>query len=229
MSFYLNIMVVSILYICCSPKLASVKSNTVVFEDRFDSRLDTTIWKADLGKGGTNSCNVFDGKMVIDVDQGATIWCNILLGEQWQITFDRTIPLEGKPNDRLSDFNVFWQATDPNGKSVYGRNPLFSNYDELMLYYVGFGGHNNTKTRFRKYMGDSGKDVIQEYTDTAHLLAPNTTYHCKVVMNKDQTYFYINGQLYFEYTDSSPYSKGYFGFRTTQSRHLIDNFKITKL
>ena len=196
------------------------------YADDFEAKYDTTNWFAELGKNPKNTVNFQNGKMVIDTDYGATIWFKKELKNAWIIEFDRTVPMEGKANDRLSDFNVFWQATDPHTRKLMGRDPDFKNYDSLSLYYVGMGGNKNTTTRFRKYKGTGNKDVIQEYTDAAHLLEANKVYHCRIVFKNGVSEFYVNDILYFTYADEKPLKNGYFGFRTLRSRQLIDNFKV---
>ncbi len=81
--------------------------------------------------------------------------------------------MENGPNDRLSDMNFFWMASDPNNPNLFTRTGLFKEYDVLQLYYAGIGGNFNTTSRFRKYEGTEGKDVVKEYTDKEHLLQPN--------------------------------------------------------
>lgn len=221
----ITLLVCSLVALQCKAQ-TSPKAGKLLFADTFETELDTVNWFIELGKETGNSVKTENGKMVIDVNYGAVVWCKKLLGDAWIIEFDRTIPVEGKTNDRLADFNVFWQATDPKNEQFFGRDPAFANYDKLHLYYVGMGGHNNTTTRFRKYKGVDDKEVIQEYTDKAHLLEPNKTYHCRIEFNKNKTAFYIDGELYFAYQDTEPYTGGYFGFRTVRSRQFIDNFKI---
>jgi hypothetical protein len=43
------------------------------------------------------------------------------------------------------------------------------------------------------------------------------------------TGFWVDGRQYFFYKDKNPLSDGYFGFRSTKSRHRIDNFKVFQL
>lgn len=200
-----------------------------LFQDAFETKLDTTNWFCELKQKPNNRAFVENGQLVIDVADGATVWFTKKLKDKWLIEFDRTVPLQGGKNDRLSDFNVFWQATDPHSKQLFGRSPDFANYDSLSLYYVGFGGNYNSTTRFRKYQGTGEKGVLQEYSDAAYLLEANKTYHCRIVMLRDTMYFYLDDVLFFTYKDPKPLKNGYFGFRTTKSRHLIDNFKVYKI
>ena len=84
--------------------------------------------------------------------------------------------------DRLSDLNCFWAANDPKypddlfARSQW-RDGIFKNYNTLNLFYVGYGGNDNSTTRFRRYKGeyfgvadDKVKPLLKEYTDASHLL-----------------------------------------------------------
>ena len=90
----------------------------------------------------------------------------------------------GNENDRLSDLNCFWMASDTkNPKNIFAREDwrkgIFLNCYSLQLYYMGFGGNYNTTTRFRRYDGneegitDSEKRpaILKAYPATENLLA----------------------------------------------------------
>ena len=205
------------------------KTSKLIFEDNFETILDTSKWFTEITPKPNNAVFIENQELVLDVANGVTVWLKMELKNNWMIEFDRTIPLNGGKNDRLSDFNIFWQASDPHIGQLMGRNPAFENYDSLRLYYIGFGGNTNTTTRFRKYQGNGEKTILQEYSDSKHLLIANKKYHCQVIFRKDTMYFYIDNTLFFTFKDKKPLKKGYFGFRTTQSRHLIDNFKLFKI
>jgi hypothetical protein len=205
------------------------KIKQLIGVDSFETALNTNKWFVELVPKINNEISVKNKQLVLDVANGATVWWTKKLKNKWVIEFDRTIPMEDKTNDRLSDFNVFWQATDPHSGKLMGRNPAFENYDSLSLYYVGFGGNTNTTTRFRKYQGMGERTLLSEYTDSTHLLVANKTYHCRIIFKRDTMNFYIDNVLFFSFKDSKPLTHGYFGFRTTQSRQLIDNFKVFEI
>ena len=129
-------------------------------------------------------------------------------------------------NDRLSDLNQFWMASDPRNNNLFTRNGIFEAYDSLKLYYVGMGGNTNSTTRFRKYEGDGNRTLLGEHTDAPHLLAANKEYFIQITIINGETRFFVDGQEYFHFKDPNPLTEGYFGFRTVQSRQLIDDFKI---
>lgn|GEM_PF-68306 len=176
----------------------------------------------------------------VDAPKGITIWCNRPMKGNYTISYSAKMVVNGGPNDRLSDLNCFWNATDPeNPTDLFARTAwrkgTFGRYYSLKLYYVGYGGNNNTTTRFRKYDGDfaafqAGKvrpDIIQEYSDSAHLLVPNKWYRIKIQMNGNRISYFLDGNLLFDHTDEAAYREGYFGFRTVQSHQLITDFRIT--
>jgi rhamnogalacturonan endolyase len=91
------------------------------------------------------------------------------------------------------------------------------------------GGNTNKTTRFRKYIGDGTKPLIQEYTDAAHLLQANRTYHIRIIVKNGNTSYWVDGQCYFTYADPKLLTEGYFGFRSTWSRQQIKNFRVYQL
>jgi Domain of unknown function (DUF6250) len=202
-----------------------LKIKGLAFSDNFEKGFDTAHWYAELDPRPHNSVSVKNGYMEIDVADGATVWLKHPLSRKWTIEFDRTVVMENGQNDRLSDFNLFWQATDPRGQ-LFGRNPKLENYDSLSLYYIGFGGNNNTTTRIRKYQGTGEKTILKEYLEPKYLLKPNHTYHCRLVVKRKTFWIYFDDQLIFSYKDPKILRGGYFGFRTTQSRHRISHFRV---
>jgi rhamnogalacturonan endolyase len=146
---------------------------------------------------------------------------------------------EGREGDRLSDLNCFWMAHDPQYpddifKNSAWRNGIFGRYYSLKLYYVGYGGNSNTTTRFRIYDGNYlafdtqniRPPIQKEYTDAAHLLKPNHWYSIRIVCKGNRTWYYHDGELLFHFTHDAPYKSGWFGFRTTESRVKLTQFRI---
>ncbi len=176
----------------------------------------------------------------IDAPKGITLWYNKPLCGDYTITYSAKMVMKGGANDRLSDLNCFWNANDAENPADFfarsaWRKGTFGRYYSLKLYYVGYGGNNNTTSRFRKYDGDfaafqAGKvrpDIIREYTDSAHLLKPNKWYRVKIEVKGNRMRYSLDGVVLFDFTDGAPYTNGYFGFRTVQSHQLITGFKIT--
>jgi hypothetical protein len=206
-----------------------VQHKTLIYSDNFEKVLDPKIWKAEIAPLPNSSVTVQDGKLVLDTQGGVTVWFNRKLEGNIEIEYDWTVVVDGGKNDRLSDLNQFWMASDPKNKNLFTRKGVLEEYDSLSLYYIGMGGNTNTTTRFRKYPGNGERVLIQEYLDKEHLLTANHTYKIRIVVEKGSTGFWVDGRQYFFYKDKNPLSEGYFGFRSTKSRHRIDNFKVFQL
>ncbi|MEO9513486.1 MAG: DUF6250 domain-containing protein [Flavobacteriaceae bacterium] len=207
-------------------------SSKLLHEERFDSNLDN--WVVEQREGG--KATIKNEKLEINDASGCTIWFNKKLEGPIMIEYDTFIIKDGGSHDRVSDMNCFWMAKDmeypedlfQNSKKRGGK---FSNYDSLRLYYMGVGGHHNTKTRFRRYVGNGERPLLPEYdfTNPDFLLAPNQVYHIKIIAFKNTIQYYRNNVLMVDYFDDSPYTSGYFGFRTVDNHMTIDNFKVSEL
>ena len=109
-------------------------------------------------------------------------------------------------------WNCFWAANDPKypddlfARSQW-RDGIFKNYNTLNLFYVGYGGNDNSTTRFRRYKGeyygvadDKVKPLLKEYTDASHLLVPNQWYEIRIRVEKGITTYSVNDEELFRYT-----------------------------
>ena len=140
------------------------------------------------------------------VPEGLTLWYKDRLTGDYEISYHICMVMNGGKHDRLSDMNCFWAANDPKhpGKLLVRstwRNGVFRNYNTLNLFYVGYGGNDNTTTRFRRYYGqfydvDEAriKPLIKEYTDPAHLLKPNQWYYIQIRVQDNCTTFLVDGE-----------------------------------
>jgi len=118
------------------------------------------------------------------------------------IEYDVVVIDQGGPQDRVSDLNCFWMAKDPENMdnllaNSEKRGGKFSNYDSLRLYYMGVGGHFNTKTRFRRYIGNGERPLLPEHdlTDSKFMLTANTSYHIKIIAYNGFIQYYRNDKL----------------------------------
>lgn len=186
-------------------------------------------WIVETNASDLKPVFVQDRKLVIDVNGGATVWLNKKLPDNILIECKRKVIMQDGKNDRLSDFNFFWMATDLNQNNLFTRKGGFSEYDSLQLYYVGIGGNHNTTTRFRKYEGNGERTLLKEYVDKPHLLIPNREYSIRILVKEGVTTCWVDGEMYYSYKDPHPLSSGYFAFRTTQSRQEIYDFKVYKV
>ena len=202
-------------------------SKKLSYSDDFEG--DTNLWVVEFEKPLNSSMQILKSKLDVSSALGATVWFKNKLKGNILITYSVIVVDAGGPTDRVSDMNTFWMASNPNDQNIFKQDGKFTSYDQLNLYYAGVGGHDNSTTRFRKYEGKGAKDVLKEYTDKPHLLLGNKEYFIKIIVKDGLIQYFINDELYWEYKDLSPYKEGYFGFRTTKSHQLFDNFKVFSL
>lgn len=197
-------------------------------------------WSVESSSSKLNIIQKEDTLEVFAFD-GLTLWYNKKLTGDYQITYKAKVIMKEGPNDRLSDLNCFWGANDPkHPDDIFAqaawRRGLFKRYNTLDLYYVGYGGNNNTTTRFRRYYSKYyGKDnenlrpVIKEYTDKNHLLKPNTWYEITIIVKGNKTLYKVNNELLFEREITKGECDGYFGLRMWKNHTIFTNFRITNL
>lgn len=219
---------IGIIAMFCSCQSNPGRSNEagLLFEDSFEQGLDSTLWIAEIAPERDSRVYVADGKLWLDTYGGVTVWLNKVLDGNFAIEYERTVVVDTSANDRLSDLNQFWMASDPRHEKLFSRSGVFESYDSLSLYYVGMGGNTNTTTRFRKYVGDGTKPLLYEHD---RKLEANHTYHVRTEVVDGVTTFTVDGQELFRHNDPDPLTSGYFGLRSTYSRQAIDNVRIYRL
>ena len=201
---------------------------------------DLSQWHIETEQPGTISAK--EGTLSIDVPRGCTVWFTQELSGNIMIEYDARMIRAATPgpNDRVSDLNCFWMATDPRANSdaatdyfnVPARTGAFATYDQLKTYYVGQGGNSNTTTRFRRYIGAAGnRPILPEYDLTAaqYLLTPNTWQRIRLVACGKLIEYYRDDVRIFQYMDPEPYTRGYFGIRTTFNHMEVKNLLIRRL
>lgn len=163
---------------------------------------------------------------------GLTLWRKQPMTVPFVLEYEAMV-VQTDSTERLSDLNCFFLATDPAvpDGSVFERlaqrHGVFANCSQMQLYYVGYGGNWNTTTRFRRYNGQPNPPLLQEYTDSAHLLCPNKWYKIRIEAHDSRIRYFIDEELLFDYTDPQPLERGWFGFRTTWSHCLLRAFSVT--
>jgi hypothetical protein len=205
------------------------RRGTLIFSEEFNGPLDASMWVSEIAPEPNSKVYISNGQLLLDTKGGVTVWLKKKLEGNIRIEYTRTILVDSGINDRLSDMNTFWMATDPRNSNMFTRNGVLENYDSLLLYYVGQGGNTNSTTRLRKYDGHGERVLLQEYKDTAHLLLANKEYHITIEVNGNNVRYAVDGVDFFNYTDPSVLKKGYFGFRSTKSRQAIGAIKIYQL
>ena len=178
--------------------------------------------------------------MEISSPQGLTLWYRPRLTGDYTITYRICMPMCGSAYDRLSDMNCFWAANDPaSPDNLFARSEwrkgIFPRYKTLTLFYVGYGGNNNSTTRFRKYFGATettadaeARPVIHEYTDSAHLLSPAVWYEVQIRVSHDTTTYAINGEELFRLPIVPREGDGHFGLRLLENHVLFTDFRISQ-
>lgn len=203
------------------------RQGALLHADDFDK--DLTQWHAEYRAAAGSSITAAGGKLTIDLAGDATLWFKPVLSGDVQISYRRTMLMGGGANDRLSDLNQFWMASDPHNVNLFTRDGTFAQYDTLSLYYMGMGGNSNTTTRFRKYDGKGQRVLLGDLADSAHLLRPNHEYQIEIAVYQGCTRILVDGEPVFTYRDPEPLRSGHFGFRTTHSRQQISDFKVYRL
>lgn len=217
------------------PDTVSYEIGPVLYEDPFNDA-DTSAWVIESETPVDLLASVSQGVLDIDVPEGITIWNKTRFKGNVMFEFDVTVVKSGGSNDRVSDLNCFWMATDPEFPNAFfhrsaWRGGKFWNYYSLNLYYVGYGGHDNTKTRMRRYDADMPPPppILKEYDDTAHLIEPNKKNSVRIVCFESRVLYFFNGEKIIDITDEHPYKEGYFGFRTTKNHMKIHHFRVSSI
>lgn len=208
---------------------AAQPAGPLLYKDAFAS---LAHWRAELEKGGHVEAN--GGIVTIDVPGGCTLWFTTELSGPIVIRYEARMVKAGGPNDRVSDLNAFWMAIDSRSPNFFAvrRSGKFSDYNQLRTYYVGQGGNSNSTTRFRRYIGDAVERPLLPEHDLRGadvLLLPNVWQTVQLVANGDAIEYYRDGRRIFRFVDPQPYTRGYFGFRTTQSHVELRNFRVMRI
>lgn len=186
-------------------------------------------WRVEQEDPANTRVSAQGDRLILDSRAGLTVWLDQRLTGAYRIRFQRQVLVAGQENDRLSDLNMFWAASDPDNPDLFTRRGALAEYDNLALYYVGVGGNWNTTTRFRRYDGRGERTLLGEYLEQPYLLLPNRVYRCCIEVDSNETRFLLDDELYFRASYPAPPPGGYFGFRTVYSRQEISDFSVTPL
>jgi hypothetical protein len=223
--------IAALLALACVGCAASPKLGAIVASDDFKQGLDQ--WSIELEQPG--SVRAADGVLDIDVPAGATIWFKHELTGPLAIVFEATAVAAGGPNDRVSDLNTFWMATNKEGRAApfaQSRSGKFADYNNLLTYYVGLGGNANTTTRFRRYIGDPvNRPLLPEHdlSNAESLLVPNRKQTIMLIANGSRIEYWRDGVRLIHYDDRAPYTRGWFAIRTVQSHLRIERLRVHRL
>ncbi len=192
-------------------------------------------WAVEQMPGG--SVRARNGALEIQDAAGATVWLREKLTAPVEITYEATVVVAGDPTDRLSDLNCFWMASDPRspGESPFApshaRSGKFSDYDSLLTYYVGYGGNNNSTTRFRRYDATPARPLLPEHdlNSPPFLLTANHPYRIRLVARDGVAEYWRDGEKIFTFRDAAPLVSGWFALRTVRSHLVIRNLQVRSL
>ena len=207
--------------------------NTIelLYADDFDT--DLSSWVIEQGEGGT--AEIINGQLDIVDEKGCTVWFKHKLKSPVMIEYEAIMVDSGGRRDRVSDLNCFWMAIDPeHPEDIFAdtsRNGRFPNYHPLRLYYVGYGGNDNSTTRFRRYPGGGERPMLPEHDlrDQEYMLRGNTTIKIQLIADGNKIQYWRDGELIYDFVDDNPYLEGWFAFRTVRSHLRLDNFKVYRL
>lgn len=212
------------------------KTNDIIYDINFDGVEDLRYFKIET-EINANEVTIKNGALDIDAIKGATVWLKDKLTAPIKIEYTAIVLNEGGPNDRVSDLNCFFMAIDPMCPSNITscadsiRTGRFRDYHRLRTYYVGYGGHDNTTTRMRRYIGYTGERPVLEEHDIGfpEIIKPNEPIRVKIrVLGNIITYSH-NDKIIFTMNDTLPYNEGWFAFRTVRNHLQIQDLKITEL
>jgi hypothetical protein len=216
--------------LAAGPALAATKPyrrGLRLYADAFRHGLDQ--WTLEAEKPAV--VGVRDGVLDIDTPAGLTLWFRPELVGPVMIDYQALAVSAGGLNDRVSDLNAFWMARDVSGQSplIHPRTGAFADYDTLKTYYVGQGGNANTSTRFRRYVGRPGDRPLLPRHDHAaadEMLVANRWTRVRLIADGGLIQYWNDGRKLFELQDAEPYTRGWFGLRTTQSHLRIRRFRV---
>lgn len=213
---------------CVSATEPAVRPGRALHTDDFRSGLSQ--WVVEQQPGGT--VTTADGRLIIADAGGCTVWFRPPLTAPVVITYNVRMSSAA----RVSDLNCFWMASDPARPDDlfapgHARTGKFATYDTLRTYYVGYGGNANTTTRFRRYDGSGARPLAPEHDLGApeFLLQPDHVYHITLIVTADGRVQYVrDGTVIFDVRDPQPLTRGWFGFRTVQSRMEVSDFRVSE-
>jgi hypothetical protein len=194
---------------------------------------DPAKWAVEQMPGGT--VRIGGGAIEIEDAAGCTVWWREQLTAPVAISYTVTVIDRGGLRDRVSDVNCFWMAVDPRSAAApfapgQARTGKFSDYDSLLTYYVGYGGNNNTTTRFRRYDGTVARPLLPEHDLAAKkfLLEGNRPYRIRLVAREGRAEFWRDGERIFVFHDPAPLKAGWFALRTVRSHLRVEDFRIER-
>lgn len=183
---------------------------------------------------------------------GATLWFTTPLhGDHVVSLWATPLPAPasaGVHAGRVSDLNLLWNATEPDGGLPRPRDGSLAGLDGLQAWYVGFGANGNTTTRLRRYDGSGRRVLIDGWADppeatpadsrgamtAATRLVPGRPVHVqwlsRAPTEADPVHlrWWADGRLLFEQAGGAPLLAGALALRTTASRWRFSQLSVTR-
>ncbi|GAA4817960.1 hypothetical protein GCM10023330_28480 [Litoribaculum gwangyangense] len=208
----------------------------ILYDIDFNELEDLNYFKSET-EISDDEVSVKNSCLDIDAIKGATVWFKNKLVAPVKIEYTAVVIDQGGANDRVSDLNCFFMAIDPNCPSNILecadsiRSGRFGDYHRLRTYYVGYGGHDNTTTRMRRYTGYNGERPLLKNHDLRfpHIIEPNKPIKVEIMVQKEIITYSHNDNIIFKMNDTLAYNEGWFGFRTVRNHMQILDLKITNL
>lgn len=197
-----------------------------------DFRRGLDQWALEAEKPG--QVGVRAGVLDLQSPAGLTLWFRPELVGPVMIEYQARAVSAGGRYDRVSDLNAFWMARDVSGESPLARprTGAFEDYDTLKTYYVGQGGNTNTSTRFRRYVGRPGERPLRpehDHSAADEMLIPNRWQTVRLIADGGLIQYWNDDRKLFELRDAQPYTRGWFGLRTTWSHLQMRRFGVFEL
>jgi hypothetical protein len=206
---------------------STLLGSVVAGEFADDFRHGTGQWAVEQQPGGSVGAEA--GVLRIDDAGGCTVWFRPKLTAPLTIRYEARVLSSG----RVSDLNCFWLARDPRRPDLlapgHARDGKFAAYDSLETYYVGYGGNDNTTTRFRRYDGTGARplDPAHDKRAAKFLLQADHWYEIELqVTAAGHARFLRDGEVIFDFADPAPLTEGWFGLRTVHSQIEVRNFRV---
>ena len=182
--------------------------------DDFRRGLDQWVVEAETPARVSVRAGVLD----IDAPAGLTLWFRPELTGPTMIEYQAQAVSAGGPHDRVSDLNAFWMAREVSGEGplAHPRTGAFADYDTLRTYYVGRAGDRPLLPR-------------HDHAAADEMLVANRWQTVRLVADGGLIQYWSDGRKLFELRDTEPYTRGWFGLRTTQSHLRVRRFGVFAL
>lgn len=236
---------------CAAPRVLRETARDDVLDDGGQAgQRDPWRWRIEAQQAGARVLRGDDAVLDIRTPAGLSLWWHAELQGDYEVRFEaRALPAPdnaGALAGRVSDLNLFWNATEPDGSPPRPRDGAFASYDHLRAYYLGYGANGNRTTRLRAYDGQGRRQVLDGWADVpeagpddrqgamtaATRLQAGRWLRLRVVSHAprdgrpEHGQVLVDGQRLFTLAEPQPLLRGAFALRTTASRLQLRGFRI---